>query len=237
MLLKCSKWKNLTIYIIVVWFFFFSYFFLFKTVIFSKTDFFFYLNSFMFLFLFSEFGFFYIILIIVLNGFFTATLIFFVLYLNVWFLRYGRYIHYSFFFISCWFFIIFTKKNFFFLQLNNSNLKDGINFFIINKMVFNFNNYYCNKITNVQEFYHTIFKNINYSASMYYYNLLLVSYVQCFFFFKTIYNAYFFSVTKVFYLKQKPRYNYYNSMYIYKPDLLINQQKYRRVMSRISKYS
>ena len=45
---------------------------------------------------------------------------------------------------------------------------------------------------------------------------------------------YIFIVTKAYYSKQKPRFKYYILMYVYKPNLLINQQKHRRIPNKIS---
>lgn len=44
-------------------------------------------------------------------------------------------------------------------------------------------------------------------------------------------------VIKVFYLQQKLRFKYYINMYLFKSDLLINQQKLRRVQNKISKFN
>ena len=47
----------------------------------------------------------------------------------------------------------------------------------------------------------------------------------------------FFLVTNVLYLKQKQRYNYYNVMYLFKGDFLLNQQKARQIPSKITKFN
>lgn len=45
---------------------------------------------------------------------------------------------------------------------------------------------------------------------------------------------FFYIVTEVSYSKQNPRFKYYNRMYVFKPDLLVNQQKFRRIPNKIT---
>lgn len=47
---------------------------------------------------------------------------------------------------------------------------------------------------------------------------------------------YFFLGTLTIYLKQKLKYKYYNQMYLFQSDLTINQQKNRRVNTKVSRY-
>ena len=82
-----------------------------------------------------------------------------------------------------------------------------------------------------------IYKNISMSSNQVFLELVstTINTAKNFKFGPNFLIIFFFLVTEVIYLNQKPRYNYYRIMYHFKSDLLVNQQKLRRIPQRIQK--
>lgn len=132
-----------------------------------------------------------------------------------------------------------SQLNISFFSLSNFFKKNTINYIYINDLLYGkqkLSNFTPNLIQNSIVF---LYKNILIKTS-----LSVIEIIYSYYFliktFKIMWFSYniflFFIVTEVIYWKQKPRFKYYNKMYIFKSDLLINQQKFRRIPTKINKF-
>ena len=239
---KYNKYKVYLWYFSTVCLIFYAHLILFKSYVFSNLNFFFYLNL---IFFFYFLIFFKTLLhsalfIALLTGQFKFVFLCVMIQKvtsNNW--RYFRQLHFVLLLVIVSFFRIFFFCNF--LTTSPTALVHNTQFNVIyaNSVFLYSSNCSFDNIFYLRSSVVPIYKNYILSNSSYMFErvdaILNSNKNYKFVLYGGVFNV--FIVTEVFYLKQKPRYNYYWNMYLFQTDLTVCQQKNRKITKTINRYN
>ena len=180
-------------------------------LIFSKVDFFMYLNFLFFsCLLINKIGLLFFVFIFLLPSF--KLLLVLLFFLNTFIIKTSvfRFLHLVAIFVIMWFLCVLFKQNSYFFLTELGVCKHFKNYNIINKLIYRVDLNSSWFSVNFTSVFMSLYKNLNNVSKNYFLDFLVTETNHVFFFYKIIYlNIFNISlVTKVFYSKQKPRYNY-----------------------------